>query len=207
MADSTPSQSALAPLGLDATAWPEDAPVRMAEFAHSGKLSLRGAHRDSDFMNAVRGVFGMTPPLVPLGSMTIGGRVIMWLGPDEWLVACPAGEEKALFAELRAALVGVHAALVDLTDAQTIIRVSGPRARDLIAKGCTLDLHPHTFGVGHVARSTLAHIQVTLYQSAGDSEKGGPAFDLYVGRSFAQHLWLWLEDGAREFLGPGRQCG
>ena len=99
------------------------------------------------------------------------------------------------------ALNGVHAALVDLTDAQTIIRVSGPRARDLIAKGCTLDLHPRAFGAGHVARGTLAHAQITLLQTASDGETGGPAFDLYVGRSFAQHLWCWLEDAAREYLG------
>lgn len=201
MAETIPSQSALAPLGLEARPWPEDAPVRMVEHAHSGKLLLRGDHRDSDFMNAVRGVLGMTPPLVPLGSMTVKGRVVLWLGPDEWLIACPAGAETALYAALRVALNGVHAALVDLTDAQTIIRVSGPRARDLIAKGCTLDLHPRAFGAGHVARGTLAHAQITLLQTASDGETGGPAFDLYVGRSFAQHLWCWLEDAAREYLG------
>lgn len=203
MVETIPSQSALAALGLEARPWPDAAPVRMVEHAHSGKLLLRGDHRDSDFMNAVRGVLGMTPPLVPLGSMTVKGRVTLWLGPDEWLIACPAGTETALFDELRAALDGVHAALVDLTDAQTIIRVSGPRAGDLIAKGCTLDLHPRVFAAGHVARSTLAHIQITLLQTAGDGEAGGPAFDLYVGRSFAQHLWRWLEDAAREYLGGG----
>jgi sarcosine oxidase, subunit gamma len=202
VADIMPGQSALTPLGLDAKPAPEDAPVRMVEYAHSGKILLRGDPGNDNFTTAVRGVLGMAPPPVPLSSAIVKGWVLLWLGPDEWLIACPAGEEKALFAELGAALEPVHAALVDLTDAQTIIRISGPRARNLIAKGCTLDLHPRSFGAGQVTRSTLAHAQITLFQTASDDEAGGPAFDLYVGRSFAQHLWLWLEDAAREYLGP-----
>ncbi len=28
---------------------------------------------------------------------------------------------------------------------------------------------------------------------------GGPAYDVYVLNSFAEYLWLWLEDAAREY--------
>ena len=101
--------------------------------------------------------------------------------------------------DLRAALEGVPCAITDLTEAQTIIRVGGPRARDLIAKGCTLDLHPRVFGLGLVARSTVAHAAVVLHQTASEGDADGPAFDLYVARSFAEHLWRWLADAAVEY--------
>ena len=41
---------------------------------------------------------------------------------------------------------------------------------------------------------------VTLHQVADDDAKeGGPAYDLYVLNSFAEYLWLWLEDATREY--------
>ena len=50
-----------------------------------------------------------------------------------------------------------------------------------------------------MARSTVAHIAVVLHQTASEGDANGPAFDLSVGRSFAEHLWRWLADAAREY--------
>ena len=33
----------------------------------------------------------------------------------------------------------------------------------------------------------------------GETEEDGPAFDIYVLRSFSEYLWCWLEDAAREY--------
>jgi sarcosine oxidase subunit gamma len=35
-----------------------------------------------------------------------------------------------------------------------------------------------------------------------DDPERGPSFDLYVGRSFADYLWIWLEDAGREYGVP-----
>ena len=71
--------------------------------------------------------------------------------------------------------------------------VPGPGTCWPLAKGCTLDLHPRVFGLGHVVQSTLARVDVILVQVSGD---GDLAFDIHVGRSFAEYLWLWLEDAS-----------
>ena len=147
----------------------------------------------------MRAAIGVELPLVPLTSTHAGPVTVLWLGPDEWLVACEAGAESKFAPALRTALQGVPCAITDLTEAQTIIRINGPRARDLIAKGCTLDLHPRVVGLGRVARSTVAHVTVILHQTASDGDGNGPAFELYVARSFAEHLWRWLADAAAEY--------
>ena len=77
--------------------------------------------------------------------------------------------------------------------------MAGPRARDLLAKGCPLDLHPGAFAPGRCAQGHVAKAQATLHMTAGDEDEGGPVFDLYVLRSFAEYLWRWLEDAGREY--------
>ena len=58
-----------------------------------------------------------------------------WLGPDEWLIVGAPGREAALAKELREALAGQHVSVVDVTEARTVIVVSGRHAPDTPAKG------------------------------------------------------------------------
>ena len=75
-----------------------------------------------------------------------------------------------------------------------MIRVTGPRARDLLAKGCPLDLHPSLFAKGACAQTVMAKAGVLIH-----AVDDGPTYDLYVLRSFAEYLWRWLEDAAQEY--------
>jgi sarcosine oxidase subunit gamma len=193
-------QSALDHLGLagrGANA-PGDAGVTLAEKTLPVAVNLRGKAGDPAFAEAVRGALGLEPPTAPNTVAASDATALLWLGPDEWLAvrhdAAP-GAEAQLAAKLRAALNGQHAAVTEVGESLCCIAVAGPRARDLIAKGCPLDLHPRVFGgVSHCAQSHLAKAAVTLHQ-VNDT----PAYDLYVRRSFADYLWRWLEDAAREY--------
>ena len=138
--------------------------------------------------------FALPEPNRAAGNDGVG---VLWLGPDEWLVTCNADHEAALLRSLGNALAGIHAAVTDVTDTRTVTRVSGPGAREVLATGCTLDLHPRVFAAGHVAQSTLAKAEVILHQTAADDAADGPAYEIYVLRSFADYLWRWLEDAAR----------
>ena len=107
--------------------------------------------------------------------------------------------EGALAGRLREALADVHCAVTAVGESRTRIRVSGPKARDLLAKGCPLDLHPEAFGEpGRCAQSHVAKALVVLHLIADDPAEGA-SFDIYVLRSFAEYLWCWLEDAAREY--------
>ncbi|HEY9550185.1 MAG TPA: sarcosine oxidase subunit gamma family protein, partial [Kiloniellaceae bacterium] len=118
------------------------------------------------------------------------------------------GAEAQLAGKLRSALAdaagGLNAAVTEVGESLACISVTGPMARAVIAKGCPLDLHPRAFGggphngQGHCAQSHLSHAAITLHQ-VSDDDGQGPAFDLYVRRSFSDYLWRWLEDAAREY--------
>jgi len=196
MAEQARRRSALAHLGLAArarTGNPNDAGVVLSELPFRHQIALRGDSADPAFMQAVEQSIGVAPPTDPNmvagpADLTEGPRTL-WLGPDEWLVVGADNAETAL----ASATEHLHAAVVDVSDGRTAIAISGPNARDVLAKGCPLDLHPKVFAPGRCAQTLIAHVHIILHQV-----HDAPRYEVYVHRSFADHLWRWLEDAAQE---------
>ena len=197
MYDSSLRQSPLATLHLGDRRIPPapDATVHLAEKSPVGKLNLRADPADSPLMRAFESVLGSALPLEPNQTTGEGARVALWLGPDEWLITVPGGQEHALLAALSDAAAEHHVALCNVTDARIVLTLSGRRARDVLEKGCGLDLHPRVFQTGHCAQTRLARAAVLLLQT-GDN----PVYDIHVAWSFAAYLWNWLEDAAAGFV-------
>jgi len=177
--------------------------IRLAEVAHTGKLSLRGdpgedASGDRPFMTAVGRVVDLVLPTEPMTVQAVEGVTALWLGPDEWLLTTPPGAEHDLRMRLEEQLAGLHAAVVDVTDNTTVIRISGPHARDVLASACPLDLHPRAFAAGQVKQSLFAHVDVIVHlvEERCDGSTAEPVFDLYVRRSFAAYVLDRLDDAA-----------
>ena len=82
----------------------------------------------------------------------------------------------------------------DLSDGRTVIRVGGPRARDALAKGVPIDLHPRVFRPGDAAVTTVAHIDAHVWQV-----DAAPTYEIAVSRSYAAAFLEWLIDSAAEF--------
>ncbi len=70
---------------------------------------------------------------------------VIWLGPDEWLVTGTSLTGPELEARLREAVSPHGGAAVDVSGQRTTLRLRGSHARDVLAKGCALDLHPAVF--------------------------------------------------------------
>ncbi len=166
----------------------------IVEHPHLGKIDLRGDSGDRAFMDAVAEAVGAAPPVEANTVMTAGKHSILWLGPDEWLVVTPEGKQGDMEVALAGALEGQHVSIVDGTDARTTIRLHGADARNVLMKGCPLDLHPRVFGPGQCAQSILAKADVLIHQ-LDDT----PTYDIYVLCSFSRYLWDWLADAAKEF--------
>lgn len=180
--------SALAGMSTVPVAGPE--PVAITALHFRGKLVLRGGSAISGAAQQVLGT-GL-PPM--LRSARGEQAVILGLGPDEWLILCDSGAEAALARELRTALEGSHHALVVISDRLTGIAITGGRAREVLAAGCALDLHPSVFATGAVTRTLLGKATVVLWRpDAGDR------FELLVNGSFAPYLWQFLRNAALEF--------
>ena len=171
--------------------------VRLGERTGLGKIDLRGDPHDRAFMAAVGRALDLLLPSEPCTAAARDQISALWLGPDQWLLTCPVRDVPGLLASLRAALAGVHAAITDVTDGRVAFRAAGPSARDVLAKGCPLDLHARAFPPGRCAQSLLAKASVLIHL-VDDGPERGPSFDVYVARSFDHYLWTWLEDAGRE---------
>ncbi|HEY8276342.1 MAG TPA: sarcosine oxidase subunit gamma family protein, partial [Methyloceanibacter sp.] len=85
------------------------------------------------------------------------------------------------------------AAITEQSDSKVVIRLSGSCAREVLAKGCSLDLHPRVFKPGDAATTPIALIDCQLWQ-IDDT----PSYDLAVPSSFAGSFWSWLTASAAE---------
>jgi len=141
---------------------------------------------------AVERTAGVKLP-APGESAMNGDTTALWIAPDTWLLLreLPAGEK--LVDDLTAAC-GRSASIVDQTCGKTAIRLSGAHARDVLAKGCRLDLHPRAFGPGRSAVTPIAHIQTVIVQVDAT-----PAFELLVPSTLAQDFAAWLCVSAAQF--------
>jgi sarcosine oxidase subunit gamma len=162
----------------------------ICELAHLGKINLRGG---TDMLPVIRNHTGCTTLPASNRVVSVGDRHIVWLGPDEFLLLCEAGTETHLHSQLTLDMDGLHAAVTNVTDSLCALSLRGAAVRQVLAKGCALDLHPSQFGAGDCAQSLLAHAAVTLI--AGD----GNRFTLICRTSFAPYVAEWLMDAGLEF--------
>lgn len=168
--------------------------ISVWERAFCGHINLRGDPADTGFLAAVKHTLGFELPL-QANTMSDGqGMRAFWLGPNEWLIVTSGEQEAAVAQGLRGALAGVFCAVTEVGGGQTIIALRGQQVRDLLAQGCPLDLHPRVFGPGQCAQSHLAKAPILFGQI--DAE---PTFELVIRRSFADYLWLWLQDAGAQY--------
>ena len=134
------------------------------------------------------------PPVANTWVPTDAGRAV-WLGPDEWLLTSTAESPQELEERVRAAVGPLGGAVVDVSAQRIAVRLTGARVRDVLAKGCSVDLHPRAFGRGRSAQTTLGMAGVVLLalSDAGDDHL------VLVRSSFAGYLADWLLDAALEF--------
>ena len=118
-----------------------------------------------------------------------------WLGPDEWLLSSTTEAPEEFEARVRAAVLPLGGSAADVSAQRIAVRLTGARVRDVLARGCAIDLHPRVFGRGRSAQSTLGLAGVVLL-ALSDS---GDDYVVLVRSSFAGYLADWLLDAAGEF--------
>jgi sarcosine oxidase, subunit gamma len=125
------------------------------------------------------------------------GRAV-WLGPDEWLLSSAREAPEDLETRVRAAVLPLGGSATDVSAQRIGLRLTGARVRDVLAKGCSIDLHPRVFGRGSSAQTTLGRAGIVLLalSDAGDD------YAVLVRSSFAGYLADWLLDAALEFTTP-----
>ena len=160
------------------------------EMAHLGKLNMRG---DRSAGKMIKSITGCAFPPTANKFTTAGKRHVVWLGPDEFMVICEAGKDEELTSAIHASFGNRHAAVTNITDALAAFHLKGVAVRQVLAKGCALDLHQNSFASGDAAQTLLSHASVTIMALANDE------FIVICRTSFASYLHDWILDAALEY--------
>ena len=117
---------------------------------------------------------------------------VLWAGPDQYFVQSSTKSETELYTELKKKFETV-ASITDQSHGRVAIRISGSKARAVLAKGTPIDLYTDEFPIGKSALTQLAHVGVHLTRTSKDE------FTLTVFRGFSESFWEWLTSQSAEF--------
>lgn len=150
------------------------------------------AETDTAGITALGEALGTVMPSAGQSSEADNRRII-WLSAGRWMIV---GKDQAYGDTVSKMAAGCDSAAInDVSSSKTVIRVSGPNVRDMLASSCTIDLHPSAFKPGMSATTDLDHVVVTMDCLDADT------FDLFVSRAYAVSFWEWLIEASEEYGG------
>jgi len=183
----------------------DDLDMAQAEPMRPGEAGLRvtdrgGLHlaaiiaragRESAVRTRMNEQYGLDLPNGPRRAKTAAMAAI-GTGPSAWLVGAEPARANESTPNFAQTLEG-FAAVADHSSAYAVLRLSGPRLRDVVAKGIAIDFHPTAFGVDAAAVTLADHIGVILWRvDAGDAL----TLDIAVPRSYFGSFWSWLAESS-----------
>ncbi len=139
---------------------------------------------------------------VPFGRAKRDGRgaLVVGAGPGEWMVFAPPGTARDVAANLEGlaveAVLSELVTIVDLTHGRAVIRLTGHRARHVLAKVCGIDLCDEVTPNGAAFRSSVAKLATDVVR---DDRDGVLSYLLHCERSSGQYLFDALLDAGGEF--------
>lgn len=168
-----------------------DAGVIFGEAGLLGHLTLR-CDPSSPLITTAQSILGVALPFMPLTSVDHGNLVVRWISPDEWLISLPNDQVFDLETRFRAEMNGHHS-LVNGSGGMTVYKLRGKHVVDMLKKSTPIDLHDSEFPVGKVVSTVFAKAGAVIRRT-GETE-----FELVVRRSFADYIWLWIQDASQEY--------
>jgi sarcosine oxidase subunit gamma len=160
-------------------------------------LSFKGKH--DKLAKSITTALTIDCPVEPGTCNSDGKTQILWNGPNSWMIVASDAESGRAGGELLQTLqaaVGNLGAVVDQSHGRCVLRLSGARARQVMAKNTAIDLHPRVFAAGQCALTSVAHMNATIVQ-VDDT----PTYDLFVIRSMARSFAHAIEQACHEFAG------
>lgn len=185
-------QSPLHPFGLDAKAKPIDPScgVWANEVPHLGYISLRGNSGEAAFVGAASKALGQALPTAPCTLSEAAGVKVMWLSPDEWLIACLRDRLSGLLIDLDTALTGVRSQVTGNSGGYTQVLLQGAKAAEALSHCTVYDLR--SLENGRVVGTTFGKSAIYLHRH-------GQGYYLLFRRSFADYIWRYLVRAAEPY--------
>lgn len=156
--------------------------VTVRDAGLQGMITLRADLSAAKVKTVVRKVTGQPVPEVRKAEVE-GGRGAVWMSPDELLLLVAYADAEASVAEITKALAGTHVLAVNVSDARAYLTLSGPDAREVLAKVAPVDLHPDQFVPGDFRRTRLGQVAGAFWLDTAQT------FHLVCFRSVGDYLF------------------
>jgi len=158
------------------------------------KLNLRSKKRE--FLTTVGKTLNMILPTEANTSSSSEKLTALWLSPDEWLIFSNNINEKDNNSyEIEEILHNNiykknFGSITNVTDQFVMINLNGTKIFELFSFGSPFDFNKFKKKKGSTTQTTLNHIDVIIHH------KNSNNVNLFVRRSFSEHLWSWINDCA-----------
>ena len=168
--------------------------LQMKEIKPIMKLILRGKKRE--FISAIGKSLNILLPTEANTSTQSDKLTALWLSPDEWMISSnnPVNEnsnnyevEKLLNNNISKLNLG---AVTDVTDQFVMINLKGNKIYDLFQTGSPFNFNDFQDRKGAVIQTILLKVDVIIHNQNKNE------VNLFVRRSFSQHLFSWMNDSA-----------
>ncbi len=124
------------------------------------------------------------------------GTLVVGSGPGEWLLLAPPGTGAAVAGRVEEVPDEGLVSVFDATHGRALMRITGTRAADLLAKVCGIDLSEEVTPDGAAFRSSVAKLVTDVVRDDRDGER---SYLLHCERSSGQYLLDTLLDAGHEF--------
>lgn len=168
--------------------------VALREIVFPPQMGVR-VHAGTESADKVEQMLGISLP--DRHGRTTGaadGLHAVWLAPDEHLVVDVSRKQVPGEVERDAvALEGLPGQILDLSANRAVLELEGSCAREVLEKGCHIDLHPREFPVSAAVSTLLGPVPVILHRA------GEFRYRILPRSSFATFTVLWILDAMREY--------
>ncbi len=168
--------------------------LNVKEISPLMKLNLRGKSRE--FLSTIGKNINMILPMEANTSSSSDNFTSIWLSPDEWMLFSNNTVDKEnnkyeieelLFNKISKTNLG---AVTDVSDQFVLINLTGEKIFDLLGAGCPFNFNEFKTKKGAVAQTLLLQVDVIFHLKEINT------INLFVRRSFSEHLMSWIDDTA-----------
>ena len=168
--------------------------IKISEIEPILKINLRGKNRD--FITKIGKELSIIPSIDPNTSSSNEKFNVLWLSPDELFLYSNDQTnlkdsnflQNKLYNEISKVKLG---SVTNVSDHWIMINLSGNKIYELLSSGCPFNFNNFKNSKGAVTQTLLNHIDVIIHNKDINN------LNLFVRRSFSNHLWSWLNDSAR----------